>query len=86
MLVSLVTVLIVADMILTVYHISKGPFKMLLNSFDVCNGPKNKDCANVKVSIVAKNIIFMDMKVTTNCSPSKVIKLTIFLKLDSFIV
>lgn len=75
----LVPVPIAADVIFTVSYISKGPFDMTLNSFGVCVGPKNKDCTNFNARIIARNVIFMDMKVTTSVSPSKVIKSIIFI-------
>lgn len=47
---------------------------MQVNSFEMCSRPKNKDCTIIKPSIIGKNIIYLRFQVTSDCSPSKVIK------------
>ncbi|XP_073949044.1 uncharacterized protein [Choristoneura fumiferana] len=44
---------------------------MRLTSFDVCSGPKAKNCTSLRANITSKNVIYADFQVFKTCSPVK---------------
>lgn len=45
---------------------------MLITRFDVCTGPRNKDCTFLNATILGGGNLHVDVKVKENCNPSKV--------------
>lgn len=45
---------------------------MLITRFDVCTGPRNKDCTFLNATILGGGNLNVDVKVKENCNPSKV--------------
>ncbi|KAI8422638.1 hypothetical protein MSG28_006417 [Choristoneura fumiferana] len=44
---------------------------MLITKFDVCTGPRNKDCTVLNATILGGGNLNVDVKVKQNCNPSK---------------